>query len=60
MNPNYSKMNIEPIENKLRTEIGISLSPHNLSSINEAITQLGRDAGMYKEKLQKLKSELFY
>lgn len=59
-NPDYEELQIEPLENRIRNEIGISLTPENLSELKNklaATESFGIDFGTKAEKLSK---ELFY
>ena len=60
MNVNYKNIGIEPLEDKLRPVIGVTVSPENLPAIQRQIEWLETEAGVYKLTLQQLKSALFY
>lgn len=59
-NPNYQELGIEPIENYLRTELGIAIAPDALGLIPSTINKLLEDNESFKWRMQKKKEELFY
>lgn len=50
-NPEYTKLEIEPLEFSLRDEIGIRLDPSELDSLLEKINRLSGETDKYKEKI---------
>ena len=59
-NPVCKDLNIEPIENYLRNELGISVDPGSMNQVPEKINLLLTDNGNFSVKMAQLKSELFY
>ena len=59
-NPNWQKLNIEPIENKLRSEIGITVLPAELNQLEEKIKELKNLSVGFVDKMQQLKKDTFY
>ena len=59
-NPDYKELNIEPVENYLRNDLGVSIAPDNLGIIPERINSLLANNENFAVKMEKMKSELFY
>jgi CDP-Glycerol:Poly(glycerophosphate) glycerophosphotransferase len=59
-NPDWNEIAIEPIENKLRSELGISLSPDKLKDLPLRIKDIEEMKKSFAEKMAKLKAEIFY
>lgn len=59
-NPNCSELGIEPIENSLRSQLGISISPSSLDQMPQKLNELSRFANGFPAKMEDLKKSLFY
>lgn len=59
-NPDYKELEIEPIENFIRNEMGVSLSPENLEQIKDKLTELETMSVGFKQKMGELSSTIFY
>ena len=59
-NPDYQELEIEPIENSLRYEMGVSVSPDNLEQIKDKLTELQTMSVGFVQKMESLSSEIFY
>lgn len=59
-NPNCNELNIEPIENKLRSQLGISISPKALDQLPQKMEELSLFAQGFTERMEILKKEIFY
>lgn len=59
-NPNWNEIGIEPVENIIRTELGISISPLNLELLPKKINELKNSGNMFSEKMEDLKKKLFF
>jgi YidC/Oxa1 family membrane protein insertase len=59
-NPNWQNIAVEPIENFLRSRIGISILPDQLSAIAGKIEQLMSEKEEFKNKLTELGKEIFF
>jgi hypothetical protein len=59
-NPASKELNIEPVENYLRKELGTSVDPGNMNQVPEKINSLLTGNGSFSEKMAKMNSELFY
>ena len=59
-NPSYVKFDIEPLEIKLRDEVGIRLDPKNLDGAYEKITELFNNQEEYIKKNIELRSHYIY
>ena len=60
MNPQVNQLGIEPLENRIRKELGISITPGEITHIEEKIRQLTGSAAAYRESLRLLANNLFY
>ena len=60
MNPEYEKLGVEPIEVKLRTEIGAVVSPDHLEDVPKQLALLCDDPGAWRERLQALREQWIY
>ena len=60
MNPNYTKLGIEPLEISLRNKVGISLDLNELERINDSINQLLQNKDSYRDIIQKIVDKYFY
>lgn len=59
-NPHCSELGIEPIENSLRPELGISVLPDKLDQLPQKLKELSDLAEGFDHKMESLKKELFY
>ncbi|MCH5248465.1 MAG: membrane protein insertase YidC [Lachnospiraceae bacterium] len=59
-NPEYVKLGIEPLEIKLRDEVGIRLDPKNLDGAYEKITELFNKQEEYIKKNIELRNRYIY
>jgi CDP-glycerol glycerophosphotransferase (TagB/SpsB family) len=60
LNNNWQNLGIAPLENSLRSQMGVSLLPDNIGDIAETIQQLASAADSYKQSLEQIRSGLFY
>lgn len=60
MNPEYSKIGLEPLEITLRNEVGISVALNELQFLPEKLDELLDNKEKYAEKTSVLVDELFY
>lgn len=54
-NPEYDKLNVEPLEFKLRSEVGIQIDPNNMENLAEKINALVDSSEAYAEKIRKIR-----
>jgi hypothetical protein len=59
-NPYWKQLEIEPIENSLRRELGISLLPSELSKLPGKIKELEAFSKGFEQKMEALKKTIFY
>ena len=59
-NSNYTELEIEPIENSLRSELGITISPGSLHQLPDKFDALFRQANEFAEKMDQIKKKIFY
>jgi len=59
-NPLWRELGIEPIENSIRPELGISISPNKLDTIPEVIKKLEEIEKGFDNKMEELKKNIFY
>jgi CDP-glycerol glycerophosphotransferase (TagB/SpsB family) len=59
-NPSAGDLKIEPLENSIRNEIGISISPGNMEAIPQALEQLNSLAATFADKMSALEQETFF
>jgi hypothetical protein len=60
INSEWQQLNIEPIENSLRLQLGIGLLPSQLELLPEKIKELGKLATGFADKMNVLKKDIFY
>lgn len=60
VNPDWRELGLEPIENHLRAQLGVSLSPVSLEQVSATIKELEEQAGGFAEKIGRLEKILFY
>ena len=56
-NPEYDKLNVEPLEFKLRSEVGIQIDPNNMENLAEKINALVDSSDAYAEKIQQIRDK---
>ncbi len=59
-NQEYEKIPFEPIEAKLRSEIGAVVSPANLSEVPGLVDRLCENPGIYRDRIRELRSHWVY
>lgn len=59
-NDDYEKLNIEPLENWIRSTIGISILPGEFDRLNGKLIELKNMLPGFEEKMEKLSSSIFY
>jgi hypothetical protein len=59
-NADWRELGIDPIENKLRPELGISISPHEINILPQKIEQLLQLNEGFAERMKKLSAEVFF
>jgi hypothetical protein len=59
-NPDYEKLEIEPLELTLRSEIGAAVSPQELDKVPETLSRLIGETETFKKKNFKLRDEYIY
>jgi YidC/Oxa1 family membrane protein insertase len=60
MNIHWKSLGIDPVENTLRSRIGVSLLPEEVVSIERTVKMLTAGAAAYKQPLQQIRTALFY
>lgn len=60
MNPAWEKTGLEPVENILRKQMGVSIDPKNLSSLPAAVIELENNADELRRQLKQMRSQLFF
>lgn len=59
MNKEWRKLGIEPIENSMRNQLGISLLPNEVDQVRKKIAALESDQG-FSERMNSLQQSLFF
>lgn len=59
-NPNWRELEIDPVENTIRTEIGEIVSPDSLQEAPAAIERLLSDPERFREKIHDLRDSLVF
>lgn len=59
-NPHCNELGIEPIENSLRSELGISVSPDNFEQLPQKLKELSVFVNGFDVKMGLLKKDIFY
>ncbi len=59
-NPYFTDLEIEPVENRLRPEMGISILPENLDQLPQKLKELENFSEGFPSKIESLKKTLFY
>jgi len=60
MNPEWRKIDIEPMDLRLRDEIGVSLDVEQLSNIKTVVNDLLGSSDNYREAIQNIIDERLY
>lgn len=60
INPNWKQLDIEPVENQIRSQIGIAILPEEMESIGHKINELLDIQNDYSLRLQSLEKELLF
>lgn len=60
VNPNWEKLGVTPIENKIRSEIGLSISSMELTTIAQIIDNLIKSREDFCTRLQLLEKQLLF
>ena len=55
-NPDYSKLNVEPLEFKLRDQVGIRVDPANLSGLDRKIDALFANSDVYADRILQIRN----
>jgi len=56
-NPEYVKLNIEPLEFTLRSQVGIQVAPDKLQGLSERIRELLENGAQYNEKILSIREK---
>lgn len=59
-NPRFDELGIEPLELHLRSEIGVVLSPEELESVPQVISDLIVNKGTYRKRIAQLRKQHVY
>lgn len=59
-NPHWNEIGLDPVENSLRSELGISISPDSLELLPQKISELKIMSIMFPEKMKNLKKKYFF
>lgn len=59
-NPDWKELGIEPVENRLRSEIGVTILTTELNQVQEKISELKNMSYDFAGKMLQLKKDLFY
>ncbi len=59
-NGEFKELAIEPIENSIRSEIGVSVSPDSLEQIKDKLSELQSMSVGFKQKMENLSADIFY
>jgi hypothetical protein len=59
MNKDWRKLGIEPVENSIRNQIGISILPTDADKVLSKLSELESDQG-FSEKIKALYAQMFY
>jgi CDP-Glycerol:Poly(glycerophosphate) glycerophosphotransferase len=60
VNPDWRELDLEPIENSLRTQLGIAVLPSQLDQLAQKIKELEEGATAFRQKMNELEKDLFY
>ena len=56
-NPEYGKLNVEPLEFKLRGEVGIQIDPENMEGLAHKIDQLLENSEAYADQIRQIRDK---
>ena len=56
-NPEYVKLNIEPLEFTLRSQVGVQVAPDQLQGLSERIRELLENGAQYNEKILSIREK---
>ena len=59
-NPAWKELEIEPLENSIRSEIGIAVEASNLNQLGDKLKELELMANGFEMKIEKMGRELFF
>jgi YidC/Oxa1 family membrane protein insertase len=59
-NPNWKSLDIEPLENHIRSAIGMSISPAAIPGISNTLEDLMFQKESYCERIQRLQKQFFF
>lgn len=59
-NPNWQAFGIEPVENKYRSQMGISISPSELKLLPEKLEELKEFAEPFRDRVKTMAETIFY
>lgn len=60
INPDWKELGIDPIENGIRSELGVSVSPEKLEQLPQKVDELKQMTIEFSSKMKELKTGLFY
>jgi YidC/Oxa1 family membrane protein insertase len=60
VNPDWKEMDIKPIENSLRGQLGVSIQPSQLNQLAEKIKELEKSTVEFRQNIQALEQTIFY
>ena len=60
MNPNWEQLGIEPIEIRLRDQIGRSLNKEDLDRVNETVTDMLANRDQWHDRIMQIREENIY
>lgn len=56
-NPEYEKLNVEPLEFKLRGEVGIQIDPGNMDGLDQKINELLDNSEAYADQIKQIRDK---
>lgn len=59
-NTKWRELGVDPVENSLRGQLGVSVSPEKLNEISEKIKELKMLQNGFADKMERLQEELFF
>ena len=59
-NPNWEQLGIDPTDITLRNQIGVSLSPENLSGFGAAVDDMIRNSGRWNEAIREVRDSFIF
>jgi hypothetical protein len=60
VNPDWKEMDIPPLENSIRSQLGVSLQPSELDQLPIKINEIETGLDAFREKISELEKTLFY